>query len=186
MLAVVEPDYSDEAELVAAAQAGDLRAFEQLYRLHEGRVHALCWRMTGGNADMAEEMVQDAFVRAWNKLDTFRGDAAFGTWMHRLTANLVLSEHRKRNRRAQMERPMEDYMAERTPGYRPRPGDQHDLDALIARLPERARTVLILHDVEGYQHKEIAEMADMAVGTSKAQLHRARKLLRQWLNDERA
>ncbi|MEM9531962.1 MAG: sigma-70 family RNA polymerase sigma factor [Pseudomonadota bacterium] len=175
------PGEADEdVALVAQAQAGSQQAFEQLYRRHQGRVTALCWRMCGANEDLTSQLVQDAFVRAWQKLDTFRGDAQFGTWLHRLTVNVVLSDRRIRMRVAAREMPLEQAPE---PGRVMPLGLDADLESAIARLPERARTVLVLHDVEGLKHMEIAELADMAVGTSKAQLHRARQMLRKWLNE---
>lgn len=174
-------DLEDEATLVQGAQQGNLRSFEALYRLHIGRVFALCFRLAGGNRGAAEELAQDAFVRAWEKLDSFQQNSAFGTWLHRLTVNYVLSEKRKWTRRREMERSTEEIAVE--PGrVNAVDGLDQDLEAAISKLPERARTVLILHDIEGYQHNEIAELADMAVGTSKAQLHRARKLLQEMLD----
>ncbi|MEM1092372.1 MAG: sigma-70 family RNA polymerase sigma factor [Pseudomonadota bacterium] len=171
---------ADDAELVDAARAGDQLAFERLYRRHQGRTMALCWRMCGGNDTLAAELVQDAFVRAWQKLHLFRGEAKFTTWLHRLTVNVVLSDRRIRMRQVAREQPLESAPEA---GMTPSLGLDADLEAAIAKLPERARTVLVLHDVEGMKHTEIAELADMAVGTSKAQLHRARRLLREWLNE---
>lgn len=170
----------DDTELVDSARDGDQRAFEVLYRRHQGRLMALCWRMCGGNDTLAAELVQDAFVRAWQKLHLFRGEARFSTWLHRLTVNVVLSDRRIRMRRMEREQPLELAPEQ---GRTPSMGLDADLEGAIARLPERARTVLVLHDVEGLKHAEIAQLADMAVGTSKAQLHRARKLLREWLDE---
>jgi RNA polymerase sigma-70 factor (ECF subfamily) len=173
-----------ENRWVEKARAGDRLAFEQLYRSHCDRIYALCWRMCGGDRGLAEDMVQEAFVRAWNKLDLFRGDSKFGTWLHRLTVNVVLSDRRIRVKRLQREREMVDDVERTLVGDRDVfAGLRKDLEAAIAGLPERARTVLILYDIEGYQHSEIAEMTGMAVGSSKAQLHRARKLVREVLKD---
>ncbi|KAA9129571.1 sigma-70 family RNA polymerase sigma factor [Marinihelvus fidelis] len=172
----------EESRLVDCARAGDQAAFERLYRAHAGRIHALCWRLCGHDTALAEDLVQESFVRAWNKLDLFEGKSAFGTWMHRLAANVALSDRRIRLRRVGHETPA-DEMTERTAM-----GDRDvsaplraDLEQAIAALPERARSVLVLYDVEGYRHQEIAEMTGMAVGSSKAQLHRARNLVRQAL-----
>jgi RNA polymerase sigma-70 factor (ECF subfamily) len=173
-----------ETRWVEKAQAGDRLAFEQLYRSHCDRIYALCWRMCGGDRGLAEDMVQEAFVRAWSKLDLFRGDSKFGTWLHRLTVNVVLSDRRIRVKRLQREREMVDDVERTLVGDRDVfAGLRKDLEAAIAGLPERARTVLVLYDIEGYRHKEIAEMTGMAVGSSKAQLHRARKLVREVLKD---
>jgi RNA polymerase sigma-70 factor (ECF subfamily) len=173
-----------ETRWVDKARAGDRLAFEKLYRSHCDRIYALCWRMCGGDKALAEDMVQEAFIRAWNKLDLFRGDSKFGTWLHRLTVNVVLSDRRIRVKRLYREREMVDEVERTLVGDRDVfAGLRKDLEAAIAGLPERARTVLILYDIEGYQHNEIAEMTGMAVGSSKAQLHRARKMVREILGD---
>jgi RNA polymerase sigma-70 factor (ECF subfamily) len=160
---------------VALAQSGDQQAFERLYRAHVGRVYGLALRMAGQGE--AEELTQDVFVRAWEKLGSFRGEAAFGTWLHRLAVNLVLSERTRRGReRHRLDE--DDAMLDRTAARRETPEVAMDLDVAIGRLPDGARQIFVLHDVEGYKHEEIGEMLGIAVGTSKAQLHRARMLLR--------
>jgi RNA polymerase sigma-70 factor (ECF subfamily) len=129
-------------------------------------------------------MVQEAFVRAWNKLHLFKGESRFGTWLHRLTVNVVLSDRRIRVKRLKREQEFSDDIERVQVGDRDVfAGLRKDLEAAIAGLPERARTVLVLYDIEGYQHNEIAEMTGMAVGSSKAQLHRARKLVQEVLKD---
>jgi RNA polymerase sigma-70 factor (ECF subfamily) len=129
-------------------------------------------------------MVQEAFVRAWSKLDLFRGDSKFGTWLHRLAVNVVLSDRRIRVKRLRREQEFDENVERVQVGDRDVfAGLRRDLEAAIAGLPERARTVLILYDIEGYRHEEIAEMTGMAVGSSKAQLHRARKLVQEVLED---
>ena len=176
---------ASEQRWVEAAQAGDRTAFEMLYRTHCDRIYALCWRMCGCDGTLAEDMVQEAFVRAWNKLGLFRGDSKFGTWLHRLAVNVVLSDRRIRVKRLARETEMVDEVERTLAGDKDvSAGLRKDLEAAIAGLPERARTVLLLYDIEGYQHSEIAEMTGMAVGSSKAQLHRARKLVREKLDDE--
>ena len=173
-----------EADWVDKARNGDRHAFEKLYRSHCGRIYALCWRMCGGDASLAEDMVQEAFVRAWNKLDLFRGESKFGTWLHRLAVNVVLSDRRIRVKRVGREQELSEGVERTLVGARDVfAGLRKDLEAAISGLPERARTVLVLYDIEGYKHKEIAEMTGMAVGSSKAQLHRARKLVREILED---
>ena len=173
-----------EADWVDKARNGDRHAFEKLYRSHCGRIYALCWRMCGGDASLAEDMVQEAFVRAWNKLDLFRGESKFGTWLHRLAVNVVLSDRRIRVKRVRREQELGEDVERTLVGDRDVfAGLRKDLEAAISGLPERARTVLVLYDIEGYQHQEIAEMTGMAVGSSKAQLHRARKLVREILED---
>jgi RNA polymerase sigma-70 factor (ECF subfamily) len=175
--------HDEESILVESARNGDSAAFEKLYRSNKDRIYGLLWRICGGDAALAEDLLQEAFVRAWQKLDSFRGESRFGTWLHRLSANVALSDRRIRLRRVRHEVPM-DEVAERTAvGDRDIVADKRmDLEKAIARLPERARTVLILYDIEGYRHAEIAEMTGMAVGSSKAQLHRARKLIREVLD----
>lgn len=169
-----------ELDQVEKARGGDQRAFEQLYRSHCSRIYALCWRMCGGDRSLAEDMLQEAFVRAWNKLDLFRGDSRFATWLHRLTVNVILSHKRVRARRLKRERALGEAVEQTAVGERDvSAGLNRDLEAAIAGLPERARTVLVLYDIEGYRHREIARMTGMAVGSSKAQLHRARALVRK-------
>lgn len=173
----------EEQALIARAQDGDHAAYESLYRLNRDRVYGLLWRMSGGQHALAEDLLQEAFVRAWQKLDSFRGDSRFGTWLHRLAVNVALSDRRTRLRQAGKEVAMDEYVDRTAVGSEDvQAGRQRDLERSIAKLPERARTVLVLYDIEGYQHAEIAEMTGMAVGSSKAQLHRARKLLREELS----
>ena len=178
-------DLSDtESRWVEKARAGDRLAFEKLYRSHCDHIYGLCWRLCGGDRALAEDMVQEAFVRAWNKLDLFRGDSKFGTWLHRLAVNVVLSDRRIRVKRLRREQQFDENVERVQVGDRDVfAGLRRDLEAAIAGLPERARTVLILYDIEGYRHEEIAEMTGMAVGSSKAQLHRARKLVQEVLED---
>ena len=181
----------DKADLLATekrwvdkARAGDQLAFEKLYRSHCDRIFGLCWRMCGGDNALAEDMVQEAFVRAWNKLHLFKGESKFGTWLHRLAVNVVLSDRRIRVKRVQREQEISKDIERVQVGDRDVfVGLRKDLEAAISGLPERARTVLVLYDIEGYKHDEIAKMTGMAVGSSKAQLHRARKLVREVLKD---
>jgi len=170
----VDPD-------VSTAAAGDDRAFERLYRLHVGRIHALALRLAA-DSDDAERLTQDVFVRAWERLGSFRGDSAFGTWLHRLAVNLILSDRRSAWRRTRRVVPKADLEEEMAASLPVNVGDRLDLDAAIAMLPPGARTVFVLHDVEGYEHAEIAGLTGVAVGTSKAQLFRARRLLREVLD----
>lgn len=170
---------------VARATAGDRQAFERLYRGHVNRVFALCVRMTNDRAS-AEELTQDVFVRAWQKLSLFRGDSAFGTWLHRLAVNVVLnarkSEGRDRKRFGGRDtEPDDEPFEERFTAQAPAPGLAMDLEQAIGMLPPGARKVFVLHDVEGYKHEEIAEQLAITTGGSKAQLHRARMLLRKLL-----
>ncbi len=174
--------HDDETELVEQARSGDRVAFEKLYRRHRDRIFGLLWRICGGDRALAEDLLQEAFVRAWIKLDSFRGESRFGTWLHRLSVNVALSDRRIRMRRVERETVLEGTVERTVQGASDVYADkQMDLEQAIARLPERARTVLVLYDIEGYSHAEIGEIAGMAVGSSKAQLHRARKLVREEL-----
>lgn len=175
----------DEAPAAAAstvrrAQQGDVAAFEQLYRENLDRVYALCLRLCG-DAGRAEELTQDVFVRAWQKLESFEGKSAFSTWLHRLAVNVVLGDKRSEGIRVGKVFGTDDPAAYESPSRAPDPGQRMDLERAIATLPPGARTVFVLHDVEGYKHEEIAELHGLAVGTCKAQLHRARRLLREAL-----
>ena len=175
----IEPD---AASLVARARDGDASAFESVYRMHSEQVFRLCLRLAGDRGG-AEDLAQDAWVRAWERLRSFRGDATFGTWVHRLTVNLLLDRKRKdarwRDRMVSME---EDESRTGLPATAaPTPGARLDLERAVGTPPEGARIVFLLHEVEGYKHREIAERLDVAVGTVKAQLHRARKLLKEAL-----
>ena len=164
---------------VALAAAGDERAFERLYRQHVARIHSLVRRMTGGRESEADELVQDVFVRAWQRLSTFRGEAAFGTWLHRLAVNLVLNAQKSAARGRKLFE--DDAAIELSPGRRETPEEAMDLEQALGRLPKGARQIFVLHDVEGFLHEEIAELLGVATGTSKAQLHRARMLMRRYL-----
>jgi RNA polymerase sigma-70 factor (ECF subfamily) len=167
------------SDAVRRARQGDEAAFETLYREHAGRVYAVCLRLTA-DPIRARELVQDVFVRCWEKLDSFRGESAFGTWLHRLAVNEVLMRFRAERRRA--EDPLsEEGAAEPTAAVAPT-GLKMDLEAAIASLPPGARQVLVLHDLEGYAHAEIGQMMGIAEGTSKAHLFRARRLLRERLD----
>jgi RNA polymerase sigma-70 factor, ECF subfamily len=171
---------------VARAAAGDRGAFERVYREHVSRVFSLCARMAG-DPTRAEELTQDVFVRAWEKLALFRGESSFSTWLHRLTVNVVLNARKTEGRqRARIEEPGDDDdgidALPGTIGSPLAPGDLLDLEEAMTRLPPGARRVFVLHDVEGYKHEEIAEMLGVTSGATKAQLHRARLLLREALN----
>ena len=170
---------------VARAAGGDRQAFERVYRTHVNRVFSICVRMCG-RRDRAEDLTQDVFVRVWEKLPTFRGESAFTTWLHRLAVNVVLNDRKVATRERARAAPTndEDDDAEETYGATAPPShaDRLDLDAAIARLPRGARRVFVLHDVEGFRHEEIADLLGITSGGSKAQLHRARLLLREALN----
>ena len=166
--------------LVREAQAGSPKAFEQLYLENVDRIFALCLRIAG-DSTRAEELTQDVFVRAWQMIRTFRGEAAFSSWLHRLAVNVVLVDFRSRQRREKRVFSAEDIEAYDRADPMPTPGTGIDLESAVASLPPQARTVFVLHDVEGYRHEEIAQLLGLATGTCKAQLHRARKLLKEVL-----
>ena len=164
---------------VALAAAGDGSAFERLYRTHVARIHSLTRRMLGSHE--ADEVTQDIFVRTWQKLGQFRGDSQFSTWLHRLAVNVVIE--RRRSFAVQRDRMSDDPLALDMLTVAPARADLAvDFEAAIEQLPPGAREIFVLHDVEGYKHREIAAMLDIASGTSKRQLHRARMLLRKHLN----
>jgi RNA polymerase sigma-70 factor (ECF subfamily) len=174
----------DEAaalDSIRRAQAGDVDAFELLYREHAGRIFALCLRLEAGNSADATELMQDVFIKAWRRISTFRGDCAFSSWLHRMTVNTMLENARSDRRRIARVLPMDDTSL--LPGAARSSGVElkMDMENAIASLPRGARLAFVLHDVEGYQHQEIAEQLSVSVGTIKAQLHRARRLLRERL-----
>ena len=170
---------ADEPRLVNRACNGDVQAFELLYRSHAGRIHATCMRLAG-NAHEAEEFTQKAFVQAWESLPRFRGESGFGTWLHRIAVNVVLTHRRRALREAEQLQLANNAAPFASGGNDPDGG--MDLERAVAALPDGAREVFVLHDVEGYRHEEIAALAGIAVGTSRAQLHRARSLLREKLS----
>ncbi|WP_448096619.1 RNA polymerase sigma factor [Luteibacter yeojuensis] len=178
------PAASSDDDTVRAAVAGDRKAFETLYRRHADRVYGAVLRLAGFDHARAEDLTQEAFVRAWQKLDGFRFESAFGTWVYRLAVNVALMSIRSRN--ADPVSIVDDeHLPEITDIDNPvRAFERGELERAIACLPPRARAVLVLHDVEGWKHEEIAIELSMAVGSSKAQLHRARGLLRRALGDK--
>lgn len=172
--------HDQELQWIEEAKGGDQQAFHCLYQLHHKRVYALCWRMLA-DKDSAEDVCQEVFVQLWQKIADFRGESKFSTWLHSVASNIVLGHLRKQKNWLQRVFSIEDQdlpdayvnMLE---------FDQLDqLDKQIMKLPERARLVFVLFAVEGYRHEEISKMLSMAVGTSKAQYHRARGLLREWV-----
>lgn len=179
------PGSEDTAALVAQAARGDVSAFEQLYQRTAGRVFAVCVRMTG-DPQRARELAHDAFVRAWERLSTFRGEATFETWIHRIAVNVVLGAARTERRREKRMVPSSDEAAneadERFGTAAPDVETRVDLERAIAALPARAREVFVLHDVEGYRHDEIADRLELQASSVRAQLHRARRLMMRMLN----
>lgn len=165
--------------LVARAREGDSRAFEGLYRQLSGRVYGVCLRMAR-EPQKAEELAQEAWVRAWERLESFRGESRFSTWLHRLTVNVVLDSRRRDGRWKERFESLTDRPEEHEGSApEPPPGLRMDLERAVSTLPEGARMVFLLYDVEGFKQQEIAERLGIAEGTVKAQLHRARKLLRE-------
>jgi len=180
-VALTEQGAADEQAFVRRAQRADAAAFEALYRLHVGKVYGLCLRMTG-NAAEAEDCTQDAFIQAWSKLDRFRGDSAFGTWMHRVAVNAVLGRMRRSRREQDRLQAVHELQGPRTTNGDS--GGLQDLQQAMERLPSGARHVFVLHAVYGYSHEETGDMLGIASGTSKAQLHRAKRLLAQQLDTD--
>ena len=178
---MMREDEAAALDSIRRAQAGDIDAFELLYREHAGRVFALCLRLQGGNSADATELMQDVFIKAWRRIATFRGDSAFSSWLHRMAVNTMLENARTDGRRVARVLPMDDTSL--LPGAARSSGVElkMDMENAIASLPKGARLAFVLHDVEGYQHQEIAEQLSVSVGTVKAQLHRARRLLRERL-----
>ena len=183
------PKAASETQLIARAQQGDEEAFSALFEAHKRRVYSLCLRMTGNTAE-AEDLAQEAFLQLFRKISTFRGESAFSTWLHRLSVNVVLMHLRKKGLQqvsldemdtSQEEPVKRDYRDDdrRLLGS----VDRISLTRAIAELPPGYRAVFILHDVEGYEHNEIAEIMKCSVGNSKSQLHKARMKLREWLRD---
>ncbi len=169
-----------EAGVVHRAQAGDIAAFEVLYRSHTGRVYALCLRMVA-NARLAEELTQETFVLAWNRLGEFRGESAFSSWVHRIAVNAALVHIRTDRRRLARIGSSEEISEPVREGGEASHLTAIDLEHAVSLLPAQSRAVFILHEIEGYQHDEIAVMMNIASGTSKTQLHRARARLREIL-----
>jgi RNA polymerase sigma-70 factor (ECF subfamily) len=168
-----------DAEDVALASSGDTIAFERLYRAHVPRIHSLVLRMT--HTDSAADITQDVFLRAWQKLGTFRGRSTFGTWLYRVALNVILAHRAAASRERSRYLDPEDIL-DRVPA-KSKPNDLlMDFEEAITSLPGGARRVFVLHDVEGFKHEEIAEMLEISVGTSKSQLHRARMMLRGLLD----
>jgi RNA polymerase sigma-70 factor (ECF subfamily) len=187
-----EPVAWTEATAIRHAQAGDAAAFEFLYQLHGRRVYALCLRMVSNPAD-AEDLAQEAFLQLFRKISTFRGESAFSTWLHRMTVNVVLMRLRKKSLPtdsleetiepdAENSAPKRDVGA---PDLRLSGAvDRVNLERSIEKLPPGYRTVFVLHDVQGYEHNEIADIMGCSVGNSKSQLHKARTRLRELLHEE--
>ncbi len=179
------PARAADAALVERCRRGELGAFEELYSQHASRLYNLAVRMLGNGAD-AEDAVQDTFLLAHKRLESFRGEAALGTWLYRLAVNQCLDRLRSRAGREQL---ATDSLDEPARIWQPaaradRPAERMDLKSAIARLPEGSRAVFVLHDVEGFEHREVAKLLGISEGTSKSQLHKARMRLREMLKRE--
>jgi RNA polymerase sigma-70 factor, ECF subfamily len=178
------PARTAEFALVERCRQGDLAAFEELYRTHAGRIYGLAMRMVGNSAD-AEDLLQEIFLSAHRKLESFRGESALGTWLYRLATNQILDHVRSRAARTgQVTDALDDEAAlADAMGHRlgDRAIDRIDLERALAQLPEGCRAAFVLHDVEGLEHKEVAEVLGIAEGTSKSQVHKARLRLRALL-----
>jgi RNA polymerase sigma-70 factor (ECF subfamily) len=180
-----------EAEAIRLAQQGDERAFERIYGLHSRRIYALCFRMMRGNAAEAEELTQESFLQLFRKIGTFRGESAFSTWLHRLAFNIVLMRLRRRTYQVlsldEMLEPgtssagLQKHIARRDPRLSGSL-DRMDLERALEQLPPGYKAVFILHDVQGYEHNEIAAIRGCSLGNSKSQLHKARARLRELLH----
>lgn len=170
---------AEPQSIVARAAGGDVRAFEELYRAHLPKVYSLVRRMAAGRD--TDELTQDVFVRAWQKLATFRGDSSFGTWLHRLAVNVVIERFRtETTRRKRLHDGEEIFETLSAPSHSR--DLRMDFEAALEKLPDGAREIFVLHDVEGYKHHEIGSLLGISSGTSKAQLHRARMILRRHLS----
>jgi RNA polymerase sigma-70 factor, ECF subfamily len=180
LLNVATVSNDDEHDLIRRARDRDTHAFEKLYRIHVPRIYAVCLRMTA-DVRRAEEFTQAAFVSAWQKLGLFREGSAFSSWLHSIAVNAVLNDLRSSQRRTKRVFATDDLEAVETPRPPPDSGARLDLEQAVATLPRQARAIFVLHEVEGYSHDEIGTMMGIAEGTSKVQLHRARKLLQEAL-----
>ena len=180
MLEYTKTTLDHDKDVVSRARSGDTEAFEVLYRRHVGRVYAVCYRIVA-NQSRAEELTQQTFIRAWDMLHSFRGESAFSSWLYRITVNVVLVDLRSEKRRTTRIMAHESLDNYEDVQHRSSPETAMDLEDAIAELPSQARAIFVLHDIEGYQHEEIAKMMELAVGTTKSQLHRARKLLKERL-----
>jgi RNA polymerase sigma-70 factor, ECF subfamily len=190
-MSVAEVERPKETDVVLARKSaeGDTAAFEELYRRHFRRVYALCLRMMNDPVQ-AEDLTQDVFIQLFNKIGSFRGDSAFTTWLHRMTVNQVLMHFRKRSTKSELtsaddETPDQIVKGTENPDRMP-VIDRIALEKAVQQLPPGYRTVFILHDVEGYEHEEIAKMLGVAEGTSKSQLHKARLKLRNYIRQQAA
>lgn len=175
--------FADKSEwdLIQAVQRGDRQAYQKLYQTYIGQVYGLCMRLTGDRG-IAEDAAQEVFIQLWRKIGNYNGESKFSTWLHSVTSNITISYIRKQKGWVQRMFNIEDSEAMHAPAESST--DSIDLDSYVSRLPERARIVFVLHAIEGYRHEDIASMMDMAIGSSKAQFHRAKQLLKEWMGYE--
>lgn len=171
-----------EKALIAMVKQGDQSAFRKLYDLHIGKVYALCLRLTG-NRTQAEEASQEVFLTVWRKLNLYKGESRFSTWLHRLTSNTTLSYLRKQRTWKERFFSGEQHQKVLDETEYDEPTDISKLDSLLPRLPAQARIVFVLHAIEGYRHEHIAQELKISTATSKVHFHRAKKLISQWLEE---
>lgn len=179
-MGTINKEKTDQNKIIQRVQNGDRQAFETLYHQHVGRIYSICLRMVANDL-YAEELTQEVFVRTWDRIQSFRGDGSFDGWLQRLAVNTVLTDLRMQKRRRNHTFTTDNLGRYERDNPAPSPGMRLDLEAAIAGLPSRARLIFVLYDIEGFRHDEIARQLGIAVGTSKTQLHRARKLLREAL-----
>ena len=170
-----------EWDLIKAVQAGDKQAYNRLYQAYIGQVYGLCYQLAGEKM-LAEDATQEVFIQLWRKIGNFKGDSKFSTWLHTVTANITISYIRKQKGWLQKMFNIEDSVAMNA--LAEESSSSVDIESYVVRLPDRARIVFVLHAIEGYRYEEIATMTHMAVGSSKAQFHRAKQLLKQWMGYE--
>lgn len=173
-------DHKDESSLIAQSKAGDKDAFKALYNMHVDKVYGLCWRLCADKSQ-AEDATQEVFIQLWTKIANFKGDSQFSTWLHSVASNITISYIRKQKSWWQKMVNIENSQQM----YKEAESDLFDteLEKWIFRLPERARIVFVMHAIEGYRHEQIADTLDIALGTSKAQFHRAKQLIEEWMDE---
>lgn len=173
----------DDSCLVQRAQSKDVEAFQQLFKRHERRVFGLVYRLCH-DGSQAEDLTQEVFVQVWQKLGSFRGESKFTTWLHSVATRTAITELRKNQRWYRRLFFADDAMKSGAEPVHEQPADLGELDRLVAKLPEQTRWVFVLHGLEGLRHEEVAQQLGIAVGTSKAQFHRARKMLEEWIEHD--
>lgn len=181
-LELISANPDREFELVRQAAAGNSHAFRELYNANVKRVYAVCLRASQ-DTDIAEELTQEVFIKAWEKLSTFQFESKFSSWLHSIAVNQFLMMKRSEKRFNERVNELSDIIARENPQMKIKQGYDHriDIEGALEKLPEQARMTFVLHDIEGYKHHEISKMMSIEVGTSKAHLHRARRMLREEL-----